>query len=194
MRSLTAPTIAVLNGQTICVVQMVYLGFTPTPITLNLSTYPLVYAGLTFQGAGAIGTISEVDDSPGEIKGITFQLAGVSSDYISLALDDAAVVQGTPCHIRTALCDANLQVVDAPLDWIGTLDTMSISEDGETCTISVTAESSAVDLLKGYASTFSDPDQKAIDPTDRAFEYLNSQVGQPVVWPHRQWFIDKGQR
>lgn len=194
MRSLSAPTIVVLNGQTVLMVQLVYLGFTPTPITLNLSTYDIVYGGFTYKGAGAIGTVSEVDDSPGEIKGINFQLAGVSSDYIALALDDAAVVQGTPCHIRTALLDSSFQVVDAPLDWIGTLDTMSISEDGETCTISVTAESSAVDLLKGYASTFSDPDQKAIDPTDRAFEYLNSQVGQPVVWPTRQWFIDKGQR
>lgn len=193
MRSLGAPAIAVLNGQTVLMVQLVYLGFA-SPIGLNLSNFDIVYGGMTYKGAGAIGAVSEIDDSPGEIKGLTFSLSGVDPAYIALALDDAAVVQGTPCYIRTALLDSNYQVVDAPLDWSGRLDTMSITEDGETCTISVTAESTAVDLLKGYASTFSDPDQRAIDPTDRAFEYLNSQVGQPVVWPHRQWFIDKGQR
>ena len=193
MRSLGAPAIAVLNGQTVLMVQLVYLGFV-SPIGLNLSNFDIVYSGTTYKGAGSIGAVSEIDDSPGEIKGLTFSLSGVDPAYIALALDDAAVVQGTPCHIRTALLDSNYQVVDAPLDWSGRLDTMSITEDGETCTISVTAESTAVDLLKGYASTFSDPDQRAIDPTDRAFEYLNSQVGQPVVWPHRQWFIDKGQR
>ena len=193
MRSLGAPAIAVLNGQTVLMVQLVYLGFV-SPIGLNLSNFDIVYGGMTYKGAGSIGAVSEIDDSPGEIKGLTFSLSGVDPAYIALALDDAAVVQGTPCYIRTALLDSNYQVVDAPLDWSGRLDTMSITEDGETCTISVTAESTAVDLLKGYASTFSDPDQRAIDPTDRAFEYLNSQVGQPVVWPHRQWFIDKGQR
>ena len=193
MRSLGDPAIAVLNGQTVLMVQLVYLGFSP-PIGLNLSNFDIVYSGTTYKGAGSIGAVSEIDDSPGEIKGLTFSLSGVDPAYIALALDDAAVVQGTPCYIRTALLDSSYQVVDAPLDWSGRLDTMSITEDGETCTISVTAESTAVDLLKGYASTFSDPDQRAIDPTDRAFEYLNSQVGQPVVWPHRQWFIDKGQR
>ncbi len=193
MRSLSATTIAVLNGQVIRMVQLVYLGFA-SPIGLNLSTMPITWDGVVYQGAGAIGAISEIDDSPGEIKGLTFSLAGVDPAYISLALDDAAVVQGTPCYIRTALLDENYTVVDAPLDWSGRLDTMSITEDGETCTISVTAESSAVDLLNGVATTYSSADQKAIDPTDRAFDYLLSQVGQPVVWPNRQWFIDKGQR
>jgi len=193
MRSLAAPVVAVLNGQTVLMVQLVYLGFA-LPIGLNLSTYDIDFGGMTYKGAGAIGAVSEIDDSPGEIKGLSFSLAGVDPAYIALALDDAAVVQGTPCYIRTALLDANFQVVDAPLDWAGRLDTMSITEDGETCTISVTAESTAVDLLNGYPTTYSDADQRAIDPTDRAFEYLSGQIGQPVVWPTRQWFIDKGQR
>lgn len=193
MRSLSAPVIAALGGQTVYIVQLVYLGFS-TPIGLNLSNIDIYYGTTLYKGAGSIGAVSEIDDSPGEIKGLTFSLSGVDPANIALALDDAAVVQGTACQIYTALLDENYQLVNAMLDWDGRLDTMSITEDGETCTISVTAESTAVDLLKGYASTFSDPDQRAIDPTDRAFEYLNSQVGQPVVWPHRQWFIDKGQR
>lgn len=193
MRSLSAPTIAVLNGQTILMVQLVYLGFA-SPIGLNLSNFDIVFSGTTYKGAGAIGAVSEIDDSPGEIKGLTFSLSGVDPAYIALALDDAAVVQGTPCHIRTALLDSNFQVVDAPLDWAGRLDTMSITEDGETCTISVTAESTAVDLLNGYATTYSDSDQKAVDAGDRSMKYLSSQIGTPVVWPTRQWFIDKGQR
>lgn len=193
MRALGAPVVAVLNGQTVLMVQLVYLGFA-SPIGLNLSTFPIDFGGMTFQGAGAIGAVSEIDDSPGEIKGLTFTLSGVDPVYIALALDDAAVVQGTTCHIRTALLNSDFQVVDAPLDWAGRLDTMSITEDGETCTISVTAESSAVDLLNGYPTTYSDADQRAIDPTDSSMEYLSGQVGQPVVWPNRQWFIDKGQR
>lgn len=194
MRALSGPTVAVLNGQTVTLVQMIYLGFSPTAIALNLSTFDLVYGGVTYKGANGLGTINEVDDSPGEIKGITFQLSGVTPEAVALALDDAAVVQGTPCILRTALLDSNFQIVDAPIDFTGILDTMSLSEDGTTCGISVTAESSAVDLLRGYASTYSDADQRAVDAGDRSFEYSAAQVGKPVIWPTRAWLIRFGAR
>ncbi|MNL18358.1 hypothetical protein D3C87_1395010 [compost metagenome] len=66
---------------------------------------------------------------------------------------------------------------------------MSIQEDGETCGIAVTAESSAVDLLRGSPMTYSNVDQQALYPGDRAFEYLNSQIGKPIVWAGKQWLI-----
>lgn len=194
MRALSGPTLAVLNGQTVTLVQLIYLGFSPTPIALNLSNYDLVFGGVTYRGAAGLGTINEVDDSPGEIKGISFQLSGVSPASVALALDDAAVVQGTPCTLRTALLDSSFQIVDAPVDWIGFLDTMGLSEDGTSCSISVTAENSAVDLLRGYAATYSDADQRSVDAGDRGFEYSAAQVGKPVIWPTRAWIIRFGQR
>jgi len=194
VRLLGAPALAALSGTNAAIVQLVYMGFVPTPLTLNASNFDFTYAGLLFKGAGILGTVAEIHDSGGEIKGLSFELSGVSTEAIAFALDDAAVVQGTPCHIRTALLDSNYQIVDAPLDWIGTLDTMGITEDGETCSISVTAESSAVDLLRGSPLTYSNADQQALYPGDRAFEYVLSQVDAPIIWPHRQWFIEKGQR
>ena len=81
-------------------------------------------------------------------------------------------------------------IIDAPVDWIGYLDTMPIEANGETCTITVTAESSAVDLLRGNAMTTSNADQQALYPGDRALEYIVSQSGVPVVWPTKQYYID----
>ena len=46
----------------------------------------------------------------------------------------------------------------------------------------------AVDLLRGSAMTYSDADQRAIYPADRAFEYVVDQADQPVVWPAKSWF------
>ena len=188
MRVLSAAAIAALSAPEVRFVQLVLMGFA-TPIGLSTSNMDFDYGGITYVGAAGLGTLSQVDDSPGEIKGMQFELAGVRSEYISLALDDAAVVQGTPVTIRTALLDANCQIVDAPIDWTGTLDTMTITEDGETCTIQVTAESSAVDLLRGFALTYSDSDQRALHPGDLAFQYVASQANTPVVWPTKQWFI-----
>lgn len=194
MRVLSAPALTALRGSVVPVVQLVLLDFA-TPIALNTSNWEFDFGGITYKGAHGIGSIGEIDDSPGEVKGLQFTLSGVDSANISLALDDSAVVQGTKVTIRTAVLDGGTyRIVDAPVEWTGTLDTMSIVEDGETCTIQVTAESSAVDLLRGAALTYSNADQQMLAPGDRAFEYVLSQANTPVIWPTRQWYIDKGQR
>ena len=187
MRSLSGPTTSALSAGQLGIVQLVHMAFA-SPITLNTSNLNLVWDGLTYIGAGALGAIGQVDDSPGEVKGLNFQLIGVDSAYIALALDDAAVVQGTAVTIRTAILNSSYAVVDAPIEWTGKLDTMSIEEDGETCTISVSAESSAVDILRGGPLTYSDADQQSLHGGDRAFEFILSQANTPIVWPSKLWF------
>jgi hypothetical protein len=193
VRSLAAPTTAALGAPMVPLVQLIYLGFA-SPIALNLSNLTLPWDSVTYVGAAGLGSINVIEDSPGEIKGLSFQLIGVDSSYISLALDESAVVQGTPVIIRTAVLNSSYQVVDAPIEWEGRLDTMSIEEDGETCTISVTAESSAVDLLRGTALTYSHADQLSLHAGDLAFQYVNSQANTPVVWPTKEWFKVVGPR
>lgn len=193
MRVLSPEAIALLSGSRLALAQLVYMDFPGGGIALNTSNVDLVWDGITYKGAGALGEVSAVNDSPGEIKGVQFGLSGVSSEYIALALDGAGDVQGTGVVIRTALCDPETRrVVDAPLDWQGRLDTMSIKEDGETCTIQASAESTAVDLLRGAALTYSDADQKSLYPGDRAFEFTGSQTDTPVIWPSAAWLAAGG--
>ncbi len=195
MRTLSAPTLAALAGTGVVLVQLIRLEFSTGTILLNSSNWDLVWDSETYKGAFGLGSISVIEDSPGEIKGISLQLAGVSSDYIALALDDAGVVQGTPLEIRTALLDASTyQVVDAPLEWTGRLDTMTIEETGETCVITATAESSAVDLLRGNALTYTNADQQFLVPGDRAFDQVMAQANTPVIWPSRLWYQARGPR
>lgn len=194
MRSLSGPAVAALGGSVLAIVQLVYMQFPGLPVALNSSNRDIVFDGVTYRGAYGLGAVAAVDDSPGEVKGLQFTLAGVASEYLSLALDDSAIVQGTPVTIRTAILDTDMVVVDAPVDWQGRLDTMSIEEDGDTCTISVTAESTAVDLLGGAALTYSDADQRSLHPNDRAFEFVVPQSEKPVVWPAKQWLVALGGR
>ncbi len=172
----------------LAVVQLVYLGF-PTPLALNTSTWDLSWAGDTYKGAYGLGQISAITDKPGEVQGITLELAGGDSALVALALDGADLVQGTTCIIRTAILDtATYTIIDAPLEWIGTLDTMAIAEDGQSASIRVSAESRAVDLLRGTAWFYNDADQVAVLATDRSFKYVVDQMDKPVVWPARTWF------
>lgn len=189
MRTLSAPTLAALASGQVVIVQLLHLDFAITPVALNLSTWDLIFGGVVYKGAYGMGTISPIIDKPGEVQGLVLELAGGSADRISLALDESDMVQGTTCTIRTAIIEAtNYTVLDAPVTWTGRLDTMSIGEDGATANIRVTAESRAVDLLRGNVSFYSDADQLLINSSDRSFKYVMDQIDKPIIWPAKAFF------
>ena len=189
MKTLGAPTLSALAGKQVGIVQLVLLDFPSLPLALNMSTWDLTWLGVVYKGAYGLGTISAVQDKPGEIAGITLELAAGDSSVIALALDDADIVQGTPVTIRTAIIDLETyQVLDAPIDWVGSLDTMSIGEDGTQAAIRCTAESKAVDLLRGNPQFYADQDQRAIAPNDASFSFVVDQIDKPLIWPTRAFF------
>jgi hypothetical protein len=156
-----------------------------TPTTTTALTDP----GITYKGAYGLGQISAITDKPGEVQGITLELHGSDASRISLALDDADIVQGTAVEIRTAIIDTSTyQILDAPVEWVGYLDTMAIAEDGTSASISCTAESRAVDLLRGNAWMYTDADQRLVNAADGSFKYVVDQVDKPIVWPAREFF------
>lgn len=189
MKTLPSDVTAALAASEVVLVLLLKLEFDSGTVALNTSNWHLTWGGTTYQGAGGLGTINPVEDSPGEIKGLSFEISGVAASSISLALDGVDEWQGCPVSIYTALISPSSgQVVDADLLWSGVGDTMSIREDGETCSVQATAESSAVDLLRGVPVTYTNADQQALHPGDRAFEYVNQQADQPVVWPAKEFF------
>ena len=105
----------------------------------------------------------------------------------ALKLDsDAVDVQTTDLALHIVLADG--RELDAPLEWSGTLDTMSIGEDGTSANIAVSAESKAVDLLRGTPWFYTDEDQKLVNATDRAFKFVTDQVDKPIIWPAREYY------
>jgi len=182
---------AALAGSVPQVAQLIAMYFASGTVALNSMNRPLDFGGITYRGAAGLGEINQIENSTGtEIKGLQLTMSGITAELLALALADATVVQGVRLVIRLALIGSDGFVIDAPVDWDGYLDTMSIGADGDTCTIYVTAESSAVDLLRGNSLTTSNADQQALYPGDRAFEYIVSQSGVPVIWPTKQYYID----
>jgi hypothetical protein len=189
MKTITAPAVAAIATGRVGIVQLIHLAFSPTPVSLNMSTWDLTYGGVTYKGAYGLGSISTINDKPGEVAGLSFELSAGSSSVISLALDDADVVQGTPLTIRTAIIDMDTrEILDAPVEWVGTFDTMSIGEDGTQAAIHCTAESQAVDLLRGNPSVYGDADQRAIAPLDGSMRFIVDQIDKPVIWPTKAFF------
>ena len=194
MRAISTSAQSAIASSGLGVVTLVLMAFkTPEdvdiPIALNTSNWDLVWEGVTYKGAYGLGSIDTITDKPGEVQGIKLEMISPDSSSISLALDDADIVQGTPLTIRTALIDLDTyQILDAPLEWAGKLDTMSISDNGEQSVISVTAESKAVDLLRGEVFYYSDADQRTINPNDGSFSYVLDQIDKAIVWPAKAFY------
>ena len=188
MIPLSTAAVQALTSATVNVVQLLLLEFPGQTVALNSSNYDFEWGDVTYKGAFGMGGISEIQDSPGEIKGIQFTLNGGSADLISLALDESKTWQGTPVTIRTAILNDDYAIVDAPVVWIGKGDVMSISEEDNATTIQATAESSAVDFMRGDPLVYNDPDQQTLYPGDLGFNLILSQVEKQVVWPSKSWF------
>jgi hypothetical protein len=190
MRSLSSAAIAALASGHVVLATLVKMQFPGGTIALNSSNMDLAWNGDTYLAAAGLGDIDPISDRPGDMPGMRFTLQKVDASLISLALDDRAQVQGTPIAIYTAILDnATYQIVEVETDWVGLADTMPITEDGKTATITLTAESKAVDLLRGQSLTYTDAAQKTQYTADRAFEYVPDQANKPVVWPTREWFF-----
>ena len=190
MKTLAAPVLAAIASGAIAVAQLVRIQFPSGDVLLNSSNWDLLWSSLTYKGAYGLGNIAPITDQPGEIQGITMTVDGGDPLRIALALDGSDEVQGAVVTLRTALVETTTYtILDAPVDWVGKCDTMGINEDGAQATVSVTAESAAVDLLRGSPSTYSDADQQALFTGDVAFAFVVSQVDQPVVWPSREYFF-----
>lgn len=189
MIPLTPNAALALSGSTVNVVQLLLMEFPNNEVVaLNTSNYDFEYLGVTYKGAYGMGGIGEIQDSPGEIKGIQFTLNGGSADIMALALDNAGVWQGTPVTIRTAILDDNYAIVDAPIAWVGRGDVMSIQEEEGVTVVQATAESSAVDFLRGDPLVYNDEDHQTLHPGDLGFNLILSQIEKQVAWPAKSWF------
>jgi len=155
-------------------------------IYVNTTGWDISWNGHTWLGTFGFGRINQIDDQPGELKGLSFELGGIESTKVSLVLTEN--VQGRPVIVYTAIFNGASQVVDAIVEWRGRLDTMAISESDGKASISVTAEHFGIDLLRGSSIRFSDQDQKRLHPGDNFFEYMVSQADKKLVWPAASFF------
>lgn len=190
MKTLSLAASAALALPEVGTIQLVRLGFTPTPVALAASTYSLLHAGDTYRAAQGLGQISPIEDAPGEVKGLQFEITGAPAEYISLAMDASDTFQGVPISIATALINPSTgAVADVLTDWAGYGDTFTHQIEGQNAAIAATAESTEVDLQRGNALTYSDADQQILFPGDRAFEYVVSDADKRDVWPTREFFF-----
>lgn len=146
----------------------------------------IVWNGNTYLGGRQVG-VEEVRDQGGEVQGLKFNLSGVPSELLALAL--AENLQGRSVVLRAALLDPDTQAIGEVLQlWAGTMDQMPVRHGPQTSSITVTAEHRGIAFARPKPIRYSDADQRRLYPGDRALEYLVAQAQHPDVWPSAEYF------
>lgn len=186
MRALSGPTLTAIADKVVALAQLVKLDL-PIPWYVNTSSWDITWIGNTYIGAPGVGRIEPIDDTPGDIKPIRFEMPAIIDADLAEAL--AGQPQGAPATIYTAVFDsATAQVIETVVEYAGRLDTFSIAEDGESSVIQATAEHIGVDLLRPGNLLYSNQDQQRIHPGDRSMEYVVDQSEQQIVFPAASYF------
>lgn len=145
--------------------------------TWNSQTW---YGNGWFRGISSIREVGEV-----EAVGLQIDLVGVPQSLISTILSEAR--QGARVAVHFGFLDSNDQVIDDPLDsYIGRFDTVELSDDPVSPSITVFVESALIDLDKRKELLFTNEAQKALFAGDRGFEYVGTLQDAKFYWGNKK--------
>jgi hypothetical protein len=185
MRTLSAPALAALQRNPLPIALLIEMDLT-VQLYLNTGGIDLTIGGIVYSGTQGLGRVDAVQESPAEIKPLRFELGGVPSTMIALAL--AEPVQGKAVRVKTALFDPDTyQIIETRLRWQGQLDVMAIEDGIPTATVQVSAEHAAIDLLRTATSYYSDSEQRRLFSGDPSMQYVADQAEVKIVWPAASW-------
>jgi hypothetical protein len=142
---------------------------------------PLVYGGNTYSGVGSLGTIGAISEGV-EVKaaGTSVTLSGIDPTLYADSMDD--IVTGQPAKIWFALL-ANGAIIGAPfLAFSGLTDLPTVSEDGETISITINLENRLTNLQRANARRYTSADQRIKYPTDTFFAFVEALCNTANMW------------
>lgn len=147
---------------------------------------PVLWDSKTWLGTGELMSISEITETRAiERTTVSLSLSGVDSALVAVAYGDFS--QGRPARVWLGAMDTQTGhiVADPYQIFAGRMDTINDADDGNTATITITAESSLADLKRIRARYMTNMDQQRIFPGDESFRFMPSLQEVPIFWGSR---------
>jgi len=178
---------------------------TSAPLYLWTGNGNVTIEGIEYIGTGQFLEISLFEESTDIVaKNAILTLSGIPSDLLSLALQipyqgRKAVVQFGVFTLGNVPQEQGTYVLNEDggklklentnksrsIVFSGFMDTMSITEVGDTSQISLTIESRLVDLDRARVRRYTSEDQQSRFPGDLGFSFVNSIQDREIFWGRR---------
>lgn len=133
--------------------------------------------GNVYTGSGNLMTISDIEEVQElSAKVLAVALNGISSDIIALALTEP--YQGRVCRVLFGLRDVD----DFVEVFSGYMNTMSITDSGDTSDIVVSVDSKLVSLERSKIRRYTHESQQARYAGDTFFSYVTKLQDKQIQW------------
>jgi len=161
------------------------LGFSPDKLNLWTGYNNIFIDSETYVGSGNLLSISNIEET-GEVRatGAKIIISGIPSSIISEVLTETAEGVVTDIYFGVLETSSNATaVVDTPHKiFSGYIDTMSISETGDSCSILFSVESKLISLERAKDRRYTDRDQKELFSGDKGLEFVDDLQDKEIVW------------
>lgn len=159
-----------------------FFDFAGSGVRVHSHVGDIVWGGYTWTGLGdlvAVETISESKDV--RANGLVFTLNGVPSTLIAEVLTNRS--RGREATLWFGCFNAAGALVSDPHKlFSGRMDQPMIDDSGETCKVSVSAESRLVDLQRSRERRYTHEDQQIDYPGDLGLEFVAGLQNKEVLW------------
>lgn len=180
-RGLSATITTELAKAGIQVAFLVEINVLSGPIRVWSGYGTLNYATFDWYGVGTLGKISAMPEtSQVQAQGCTLTLSGIPSDMLGYALTE--IRQGKTANIWLAFLDTAGAVLDVSAAYAGRVDACSISEGGDTSSITLSIENELITLQRPRVRYYTPDDQKMDYPDDQGFDFVAALQELNLVW------------
>jgi hypothetical protein len=181
-RDLTTDMLSAVTAVAVVPILLLELAFDGGTVRFWTGYGALTWGGNVFTGAGNlinVAAIKEVADN--SAQGTSFTLNGIPSAALSLALGES--YQGRTARLWLGALDGSGSLIADPYQIFGgRMDVMTVSDGGDTGTISLTAENRLIDLARSRERRYT-PEDLAIEfPADNSLRYVAALVNAQIVW------------
>ena len=155
------------------------------PLRVHTADGDLTIDSELYQSSANLMEISEIKEtSETKPTGLNVVFSGIPSSLISSSLTETQQGIDVILYFGVLTTSSNTRIiVDTPYQLFnGTVDTVSISESGDTSTIRFSIENKLIALEKPLDFRYTDKDQKHFFPTDKGLEFVASLQDKNIVW------------
>lgn len=148
------------------------------------------FQGVTYTGMGDLGNISEaVENTALDPSYFDVTLSGVKTELLSAALNEDYV--NRECFVYLCVMDESYKSIGTPWQFFyGKITDMQCTY-GTDSQIVVTAADEAYEWDRPKLERYTDQEQRQKYPGDTGFRFVAQLSGKTLIWPSRQWFVDR---
>lgn len=183
-RAMTPAMLAAILAEDVQTIMLCEMEFLTGPVQAWSGIGDLTTLGRTFQGVGAFGSVSPIEESGQTIpQGMELELNGVDEGIVAMS-SDRTQYRGRAFRLWLgAMEDDPETLIDDPvLIFAGRMQYMSGFYNGSNSAITLTVDSRLVNLRRPRIIRYVHEDQQARYPGDLAFEGTATLAERPLYW------------